>query len=159
MGDPRKQKKKYERPLIPWDERRIEKERELLEEYGLKRKEEILKTESFLRNLRKRARDAAAGAPESEKEKLIKKCRNIGLIGEEDGLQAILEIELRDLLDRRLQTVVSKLEGVKSPEQARQLIVHNHVKAGERIIDSPSFLVPKDLERDITVEESMLESD
>lgn len=159
MGDPRKQKKKYEKPLIPWDERRIEEERDILEVYGLKRKEEILKTESFLRNLRRRAREAAAGTSEKERKQLLEKCRNIGLIGEDDQVNDILEIELRDVLDRRLQTLVSKIDGVKTPKQARQYIVHEHVKVGGRTIKSPSFFVSKDVEDKISVEEKLLMED
>lgn len=159
MGDPRKQKKKYEKPLIPWDEKRIDKEREIIENYGLKRKKEILKAESFLRNLRRRARQVAAGASEEEKKRLLTRCRNIDLINEEEGINDILRVELRDVLDRRLQTLVSKLDGVKSPKQARQFVVHRHVKVGERFMTSPSFLVPKDLEDEIKVEEKVIEGD
>lgn len=159
MGDPRKQRKKYEKPLIPWDERRIDEERELQENYGLKRKEEILKAESFLRNLRRRAREVAAGASEEEEEELLDKARETGLIGEEEGIDEILRIGLRDVLNRRLQTLVSKLNGVQTPKQARQFIVHGHVMVGEKIMKSPSFLVPKELEEKIKVEEKVIQSD
>lgn len=159
MGDPKKQKKKYERPLIPWDEKRIEKDSHLMEDYGLRRKEEILKMQSFLRELRRRARDAAAGTSEEEERELLEKCRNIGLIGEEDGINQILRIELRDVLGRRLQTLVSKHEGVKSVDQARQLVVHGHVDVGDRTMKSPSFLVPTELEDKISVDESVLVSE
>ena len=156
MGDPKKQKKQYERPLIPWDERRIDKEKELMEDYGLKRKEEILRMESFLRKLRRRARDIAAGGSEEERKRLLKKCRNIRLIGEDDDVGQILRIELRDVLERRLQTLVSKIEGVKSPKHARQLINHGHVTVGGKKRTSPSFLVPKNIEDEMKVEEKML---
>ncbi len=155
MGDQKKQRKKYEKPLIAWDERRLEKDRGVMKHYGLKRKDEILKMESFLRELRRRARNAAAGATEKEKEELLSKCRNIGLIGEEDDTSQILRIELRDILDRRLQTFVSKKAGVGSPAHARQLVVHGHVKVGERTMKSPSFLVPKKLEDKINIDEKL----
>jgi len=159
MGDPRKQQKKYEKPLIPWNEGRIEEEKEILEEYGLKRKKEILKAESFLRNLRRRAREAAAGTSEDVKSDLLKKTEEIGLIGEEDGINEILGIGLRDVLDRRLQTLVSELDGVESPEQAKQFIVHGHVSVGDRVVKSLSFLVPKELENEIKVEEKVIQGD
>lgn len=159
MGDPRKQQKKYEKPLIPWNERRIEEEKGILEDYGLKRKEEILKSESFLRNLRRRAREAAAGASETKKEELLNKCKKIGLIDEDDEIGDILRIDLRDVLDRRLQTIVSKVNGVETVKQARQFIVHEHVRVGERVIKSPSFLVPTELEDKIKVKEKVLTSE
>ncbi len=159
MGDPRKQKKKYERPFIPWDEKRIEGDAGLMRRYGLKRKEEILKAESFLRKLRRRARNVAAGAGEKEEEELLKKCIEKGLIGEDDEVGQILRIELSDILERRLQTLVSKLEDVKTVEQARQLVVHGHVKVDDKTMRSPSFLVPQELEDKISVNESLLVSE
>ncbi len=159
MGDPKKQRKKYEKPFIPWDERRIENDKSIMEDYGMKRKEEILKMESFLRELRRRARDAAAGTTEKEKEELLKKCRKIGLIGEDDDIGQILRIQLRDVLEKRLQTIVSKIDGVGSVDQARQLVVHGHVKVGNRTMHSPSFLVPKKLEDKISVDEKTVLSE
>lgn len=155
MGDPKKQDKKYEKPLIPWDERRIEDEKELMETYGLKKKKEILKSQSILRNLQRRARDLAAGSDEDRRDNLLDKCKRLGLIGEDSGLNDVLRIDLRDILDRRLQTLVSKHEDVKSPEQARQFIVHGHVRIGERRITTPSFPVPQKLEDKINVKDGL----
>ncbi len=156
MGDPKKQRKKYEKPLIPWDERRIENDRSIMQNYGLKRKEEILKMESFLRELRRRAREAAAETTEKNKEELLGKCRKMGLIGDEDDISQILRIDLRDVLDKRLQTIVSKIDGVGTVNQARQLVIHGHVKVGDRVMKSPSFLVPKKLEDKVSVDEKLL---
>ncbi len=159
MGDPKKQRKKYEKPLISWDEKRIEKDEHLMKDYGLNRKDEILKMESFLRELRRRARDAAAGTTEEEKKSLLNKCRRIGLLGEDDEIGQILRIELRDIMDRRLQTIVSKIDGVKGVRHARQLVTHGHVHVGDRVMRSPSFFVPKELEDEITVDKSTLVSE
>ncbi|MFP4116643.1 MAG: 30S ribosomal protein S4 [Candidatus Aenigmatarchaeota archaeon] len=159
MGDPKKQRKKYEKPLIPWDERRIENDKDIMKNYGLKRKEEILKMESFLRKLRRRARDAAAGSSEKERNELLQRCRNIGLIGEDDDVGQILRIELKDVLERRLQTLVAKIDGVRSPGHARQLLTHGHVKVDEKVMTSSSFFVPKDLEDKISVDKKALVMD
>lgn len=158
MGDPRKQQKKYERPLIPWDERRIVKEKEILRNYGLRRKKEILQAQSFLRNLRRGARNAAAKGSEESKKELIEKCKELGLI-EGEEIEDILRIELEEVLERRLQSVVSRIPSVKTPKQARQFVVHGHVRVGERKITSPSFLVPKELEEKVNVDERVTESD
>ncbi len=50
----KKQRKKYERPKRPWDKERIESEKKLKETYGLRRKNEIWRAESILRNYRRR---------------------------------------------------------------------------------------------------------
>ena len=50
MGDPKKQRKKYETPLHPWQGERILAEKKIMEEYGLKNKKEIWKMNSMLRN-------------------------------------------------------------------------------------------------------------
>ena len=49
MGDPKKSKKKYSTPLHPWKKERIDKEREMVKQYGLKNKTEIYKSESKAR--------------------------------------------------------------------------------------------------------------
>ena len=41
MGDPKKQKKKYESPKYPWSVDRFEAELKLLGEYGLRNKREL----------------------------------------------------------------------------------------------------------------------
>ena len=40
MGDPRRLRKKYEKPFKRWDKQRIIEERKLMEAYGLKNKKE-----------------------------------------------------------------------------------------------------------------------
>lgn len=158
MGDPRKQQKKYERPLIPWDERRIAEEKEILRNYGLRKKKEVLRAQSILRNLRRRARNAAAEGSEKSKKELVEKCKKMGLI-QGDEIEDILRIELEDVLERRLQSVVARLEGVQTPKQARQFVVHGHVSVGDRKITSPSFLIPKDLEDKVKVDEKVIVGD
>ena len=49
MGDPRKIRPKFRGPGHPWEARRIEEEKKLLKEYGLKTKTEIRKASSHLK--------------------------------------------------------------------------------------------------------------
>ena len=51
MGDPKKQKKKYKRPMMVWNEERIARDKVTVEEYGLKNKREIWKIESQLKSI------------------------------------------------------------------------------------------------------------
>lgn len=154
MGDPRHQKNKIERPLVRWSNEKIGTERELINKYGLRRKKEILSAESYLRDIRRRARRLAA-EDDKDDEILLRKCRKLGLIGEEDGLEEVLKVELEDVLDRRLQTIVSKHDDVKTVKQARQFIVHGHVRIGDRKVYSPSFLVPTELEEKVNIKDGL----
>ena len=149
MGDPRKQRRKYEKPLRPWDKKRIDEEIEILKKYGLRRKNEIYRAESILRNFRRNARNLAARKNEKQEKELITKINRLGLIEKEASLDDILDLNLENILDRRLQTVIFNKGLVKTPKQARQFIVHGHVKVDKVKIKWPSFLVPKEFEKNI----------
>jgi len=149
MGDPKKQRKKYETPLRPWDQKRIEEEIEIIKKYGLRRKNEIYRAESILRNFRRRARELAARKNEKQEKELIEKLNKLGIIEKDASLDDVLELKLEDILNRRLQTIVFKKGLAKTPKQARQFIVHGHVKVDKVKIKWPSFLVPKKFEKDI----------
>lgn len=149
MGDPRKQRKKYEKPLRPWDKKRIDEEIEILKKYGLRRKNEIYRAESILRNFRRNARNLAARKNEKQEKELITKINRLGLIEKEASLDDVLNLNLENILDRRLQTVIFKKGLVNTPKQARQFIVHGHVKVDKVKIKWPSFLVPKEFEKNI----------
>ena len=41
MGDPKRLRRKYEPPRRPWEKIRIDEEKTLMEEYGLKNKKEV----------------------------------------------------------------------------------------------------------------------
>ncbi len=56
-------------------------------------------------------------------------------------LDSVLSLSVEDLLGRRLQTLLYKKGAAVSPLQARQLIVHGHVKLGDRVVDVPGYLV------------------
>ena len=56
MGDPKKQRKKFSGPSHPWQKERIEAEKEILKNYGLRRKYEIWKMDSMLRKFLNRAK-------------------------------------------------------------------------------------------------------
>ena len=52
MGDPKKMRKQYEKPLRPWDKPRLDSERETKKNYGLKNKRELWRVEVMLRKKR-----------------------------------------------------------------------------------------------------------
>lgn len=146
----RKQSKKFEKPLKPWDKARIDEEAKLLQQYGLRRKREIWKTESVLRNYRRIARDLAAKASKEREKILLDKLFRIGLVGKDANLDDVLALTLEKLLDRRLQTLVYKKGMCTTIKAARQYIVHGHVAVDGRKVRWPSTIIPLSDEDKIT---------
>ncbi len=72
----------------------------------------------------------------------MKSLARIGLVSSDATLDDVLNLNVDDLLSRRLQTIVSKKLGFKTPYQARQAVIHGHIMIGERKIDIPSYTVP-----------------
>lgn len=149
MGDPKKPRKHYEPPRKLWDTKRIKAEKELQEIYGLKNKKEIWKAKTFLRKKRKNARNLLALPLEQrlKKEKeLIESLNKIGILGKTATLDDVLSLSVENLLERRLQTLVWRKGLARTVKQARQLIVHGHIKVGGQRNTNPSYIVPKNNE-------------
>lgn len=143
MGHPKKLRKKYHKPSHPWQKARIEEEIVLTREYGFKNKAEIWKASSLLSGFKRQAkRLAAIQSDQAKKEstQLFDRLKRLGLISE-NSFDAVLEISLRNVIDRRLQSIVLKKGLARSAKQARQFIVHNHIALGDKVIGSPSYLV------------------
>ncbi|MDI6721031.1 MAG: 30S ribosomal protein S4 [Candidatus Aenigmarchaeota archaeon] len=141
MGHPKKQRRKYETPKRPYDKVRIEREKAVKENFGLRRKKEIWRAESILRNFRRRARELLARRNEKEEKMLLETLRNMGIICE--NLDDVLEINLDNILSRRLQTVVYKKGLANTARHARQLVVHGNVFVSGRKVLYPSYIVKK----------------
>ena len=62
-------------------------------------------------------------------------------MAENASLDDVLNLKPTDLLARRLQTIVSKKLGFKTPYQARQAVIHGHIMVGDRKVDIPSYTV------------------
>lgn len=153
MGDPKFQRKKYSNPIHPWEGERIEEEKELIKEYCFKNKKEIWKLSSKLRNFSKQAkRLIAEKTPQAEKEKLqlLKKVKGLGLLPETAAIEDILGLSLKDILERRLQSLVFRRGMARTMSQARQFITHRHIQVSGKKISVPNYLVPKELENTIS---------
>src|SRR3989338_11348439 len=70
---------------------------------------------------------------------------NVNSIGD------VLSLDKKDYLKRRLQTLVLAKKLATTPKGARQLIVHKKVLVNGNTIDSPSYVVPVELENAITL--------
>jgi small subunit ribosomal protein S4 len=145
MGDPRRFKSKYSGPGHPWQRARIEEERAVSKEYGLSTKRELWKAESKLKSFAAQAKKLIAlrtAQAEIEKKQLVDRVARYGLLSSTAKLDDILGLTVRDLLNRRLQTIVYKKGFARSPRQARQFIVHEHILVGDKKVSAPSYLVP-----------------
>jgi len=153
MGDPKFPSKHYNTPSHPWQKVRIEKERNLIHQYGLKNKREIWKANTKVRSMRRQARKLTAKSSDEqaqkERELLLSKLNRLGMLEKNSGLEDILRMETESVLDRRLQTQVY-LQGLASTaKQARQLIIHGHISVNGAVNRIPGMLVTKLQEKEI----------
>jgi small subunit ribosomal protein S4 len=149
----RKIRKKFKRPRVSWDSDSIKENKAIAAEYGLRRRKEILISHEILRGFRQRARQLIAEKDEEKEKTLMKKLARIGLlVGDGKELDDVLALTVRNVLDRRLQTLVFRNGAATSPPHARQLIVHGHVKIDGRKVKFPSYLVPVDEEKVIEID-------
>jgi small subunit ribosomal protein S4 len=154
MGDPRKAKKKYTRPRSIWTSDQISSELYVVGSYGLRNKKELWKAQTEIARIRNQARALLALPTETRHEKetnLLHFLSRLGLVTTSSTLDDILNLKIEDILERRLQTMVMKRSNLKSPYQARQMVVHGHVSIGNRKVNLPGYLVKKEEELEILV--------
>ncbi|MCD6236200.1 MAG: 30S ribosomal protein S4 [Thaumarchaeota archaeon] len=154
MGDPKRPRKQYVTPKHPWRADRLAEELQLLGEYGLRNKRELWRAETILRKIRTHARKlfGLTGEKRAEEERsLINRLYRMGLVEENATADDVLKLTVRDILERRLQTIVYRLGLAKTVYQARQFIVHGHVYVGDRKVRSPSYHVMRGEEKLIKV--------
>ena len=151
MGHPRKHRKKYDTPRHPWQASRLEVEKKLFEEYGFKNKKELWKMGSLIKRFRDQAKRLISDTTEQgmkEKEQLVNKLIKLNLI-KSKAIEDVLNLEIKDILERRLQTFVYKQNLAKTINQARQFIVHGHIGIDGKRVNVPSYLVLVDEETKI----------
>lgn len=144
MGDPRYPSRIWKKPKRPLNYDFMMEDLNILGTYGLKNKRELWKSRTELSRVRHQARSLLALRQEVRQEKepiLMKSLVRIGLVKENATLDDVLNLNINDLLSRRLQTLVQKKLSFRTPYQARQAITHGHVMIEDRIIDIPSYIV------------------
>lgn len=144
MGDPKKQRKKFAKPSHPWQRERIADEKEILKQYGLRRKYEVWKMDSLLKKFLNRAKVIIGERTlqsDLEKKQLLERLYSFGLLKKDSKIEDILNLKLKDVLERRLQTLVCRKHLAKTMSQARQFIVHEYIAVGNKKITTPSYLV------------------
>ena len=78
------------------------------------------------------------GADETETAEFLARLKRIGVLGEDDSLDDILSLDVTDILERRLQTVVYRKGLANTTKQARQFVTHGHVTVDGRRVTRPS---------------------
>jgi small subunit ribosomal protein S4 len=132
----------YETPNHPYQGERISEESALLGQYGLKNKEELWRAQSELRAYRREARkllgQTETEGAAKETEEFLARLKRIGVLDETDSLDDILSLDVTDILERRLQTVVYRKGLANTTSQARQFVSHGHVTVEGQRVTRPS---------------------
>ncbi len=149
MGHPKFSRRAWQAPKHPWQSDRIEEERGLITNYGLRNHREIWKARSKLRRWRNNAMkligrvDSSAGHYAREKEDMIASMCRKGLLAEGAGLDDVLQITVEHMLWRRMQSVVYNKGLAPTMRSARSLIVHGHISIGDQRMTVPGYHVLK----------------
>lgn len=146
MGDIKRKRKLYARPRKLFNSERINAENVIKNEYGLKNKREIWKAKSIVSTFRRRAKNLISSSAE-EQQAFFNKMNKLGF--NITSISDALALTEKDLLNRRLQTIVHKKGLAATVKQARQLIVHKNVLVDDAAVSAPSFWVTKELEEKI----------
>ena len=152
MGDPKTPRRVWKKPKRPLNYDLLMDELKTLGAFGLKTKRELWKTQTELSRVRLHARSLLALRQEDRKRKepiLIQSLSKIGLVDQNSTLDDVLNLQVTDLLSRRLQTMAQKKLYFKTPYQARQAIVHGHVMIGDSVVTIPSYVVKTEEEAQI----------
>jgi len=140
--------KAYSKPKRPFDKVRIDEEVIIKKEFGLKNKREIWKAEAKIKSIREKAKKLIS-ADEVEQKALFMRLQKIGL--KVNSIADVLGLDKTDYLKRRLQTILVTKKFANTSRGARQLISHKKVLVNGKVVDSPSYVVPVELESKITL--------
>ncbi len=151
-------KRKFSKPRKPWEKQRILEEKKLIDEYAYKNKREIWKMKSKVssyRDFAKKLVSIRTKQEEKERDEFLKGMFKKGLISKNANVEDVLALTVRDISERRLQTLVFRKGLARSMKHARQLITHGHVFVGDKKVTAPSTLINRDEESLIRLDSSL----
>ncbi|MCL2477413.1 30S ribosomal protein S4 [Candidatus Bathycorpusculum sp.] len=146
MGDPKKQRKKFDTPRFRWRKDVLQEELKLLGQYGLRNKHELWRHKTTLSKARGIARSLISESAEARtkmENELLTQLKKKGILQETAVLDNVLDLTIEDILERRLQTIVFRKGLARTIFQARQLITHGHVTIDNHRVTIPGYIVPK----------------
>ena len=149
MGDIKNFRRVWKKPKRPLNFDLKMDELKILGTFGLKTKRELWKARTELSRVRNQARTLLALRQDVREQKepiLMNSLSKVGYVQSDATLDDVLNLEINDLLARRLQTIVQKKFYFKTPYQARQAVSHGHVLIGDQIVNIPSYIVKVDEE-------------
>ncbi|MFB3889034.1 MAG: 30S ribosomal protein S4 [Candidatus Bathyarchaeia archaeon] len=152
MGDPKRQRRKFDTPRFPWRKDILQEELRLLGTYGLRNKHELWRSETMLSKFRGIARSLIGRTPEERtkmENELLTRLKKLGVLQETAVLDDVLDLSIEDILERRLQTLVFRKNLTKTPHQARQLITHGHITIANRRVTVPGYIVSREEEQTV----------
>jgi small subunit ribosomal protein S4 len=152
MGDPKRQRKKFDTPRFPWQIDTLDMELKLLGQYGLRNKREIWRHKTLLSKYRGIGRSLLGKSVQErsvQEEQLLGRLERLGILPDGAALDDVLDLTLQDILERRLQTLVFQRGLSQTIQQSRQLIAHGHISVNGQKVSSPSYLVLRDEEDNI----------
>jgi small subunit ribosomal protein S4 len=157
LGDPKKKHKLYTTPKRPYDTANLEEELRLIGVYGLRNKKELWRHRTELSTIRRRAREMLSMGEEERQHiqaEVIGRLHELGLVSDRADIDDVLTLNIQDLMERRLQTVVFRKRMAKSLYQSRQLITHGHIAIEGQKVKAPSYMVTIDDEENLKYAQS-----
>jgi small subunit ribosomal protein S4 len=150
MGDPKRQRRKFDTPRFPWRKDILQEELKLLGTYGLRNKRELWRHETQLSKFRGIARSLIGKSPDERmkmENELLTRLKKLGILQETAVLDSVLDLSIEDILERRLQTLIFRKNLVKTIHQSRQLITHGHITIDGRKVTVPGYIVSREEEK------------
>ena len=134
---PIRKHKRYNRPRKLYDIALMKSEGALIKKYGLKSRREVWKADFVIGKIRNIAKTLIT-ASDKDKDEFVKRQAAKGF--NVSSIADVLALSKEDYLKRRLQSIVMAKGLAKTPNQARQFIIHKHVSINGNIINAPSHL-------------------
>jgi len=116
----------------------------MVTEFGLKNVREVWVAKSELRKIRTQYKNMLALGEKGNDKKavLLQRAMKLGYCKPNATVDDLLSLTTRDILERRIQTLVMRNGLAKSMKQARQLITHGFISLDGKKVKSPSYQVP-----------------
>src|SRR3989344_7109141 len=143
-----RKKNLYVRPKKAYEKSRILEENALVQKYALKNKREIWKSLAKINYYRSRAKELAKSSMEEQKI-LFDKLNALGI--KTNSISDVFALKIENLLERRLPTIIAKRALAKTPQQARQMVVHKNILIDGKVVNTPSYIVKVTEENSISV--------